>query len=192
MHVANEKLCDHNLIHAYVDGELDNTAQTHFEHHLDSCANCRKGLLAYQQFICELDAVLADEVEVSVPLDFSRIVAARAVSDMSGVRTFAENRKALAICIILGIAGFALVGATTREMSTVVATRLVGKVFGVLGFAWKALYDSITSFAVVSRVVGRKLIVETGNVALVLVLLVLAVLLLSRLISDYHRTGTIE
>jgi len=45
---------------------------------------------------------------------------------------------------------------------------------------------------VISRVLGRKFIVETGNVTVAIVLLALGVLLLSRLISNYHRAGTIE
>ena len=192
MQPNSERLCEQNLIHAYVDGEMDSDAQSFFEQHLEGCQTCRGNLRAHQQFMCELDAALMDDDEVVVPADFSRVVAARAASDMSGVRSVAENKKALVFSLLLGIAGFALIGATTRQLTVGLARRLFARVFGVLDLVWNAVYDSIASVAVISRFLGRKFIVETGSVTLVLVLFALAVVLLSRLISDYHRTGTID
>jgi len=189
---SSNKLCDQNLIPAYIDGDLDDAVQSLFEAHIECCADCRDELRVHQQFICALDSVFINDAEVSVPADFSRIVAARAVSDMSGVRTAAENRKALLICLILAITGFGLIGATTRQMSFSLLRGLVAKVFGVVEFAWSTLYDSVVSVAVVSRVICRKFIVETGNLGLVFVLFAFSVLLLSRLISNYHRTGAVE
>lgn len=90
-----EKFCERNLVTAYVDGELDTTAEARFEEHVISCQDCRLELRVHRQFMCELDALLANDAQLVVPADFSRVVAARAVSDMSGVRTRAENRKAL-------------------------------------------------------------------------------------------------
>jgi hypothetical protein len=69
---------------------------------------------------------------------------------------------------------------------------LAGKAFGLIDVTWNALYDLIASFAVISRVLGRKFIVGTGNLGLALILLAFAVVLLSRLIFSYHRTGAIE
>jgi len=191
MRANDQRLCQQNLIHAYVDGELNDAALSIFESHLHQCAACRGTLLSYKQFICELDAAFVDETNVTLPTDFSRVVAARAVSDMSGVRSLRENKKALAISIILGLVGFALLGASTRQMS-VGLVRLFARVFGVLDFVWTTLSDSIASLAVISRVLGRKFIVETGNATIAFILLILGVVLLSRLISNYHRTGTIE
>ena len=192
MQASYERICERNLIPAYVDGELETDTQALFAEHLDNCGSCRAELRAHQQFICELDAAFTGDVEVAVPLDFSRVIAARAVSDMSGVRSAAENKKALTFCLILAVAGFALIGATTRQLTFNVIRRLVAKVVGLIDFGWNTLYDSIVSVAVVSRVLSRKFIVETGKLGLVVLLLALAVLLLSRLISSYHRTGAIE
>src|SRR5690242_7500830 len=114
MEVKLQKLCEKNLVAAYVDGELDTAAQARFEEHLTDCQECRLELRVHQQFICELDALLTSEVQVAVPVNFSRVVAARAVSDMSGVRTRAEKKKAIVFCLILGVTGFALIGSTTR------------------------------------------------------------------------------
>jgi len=69
---------------------------------------------------------------------------------------------------------------------------LAAKVFGAAGFLWTAFYDAAASVTVISRVVSRKVFFESGNFGVLLVLLALAVLLLSRLISNYHRAGAIE
>jgi anti-sigma factor RsiW len=190
--IDRDKLCDQRLIPAYIDGELDDAAQSLFRQHIDSCSECRDELRIHQQFICALDSVFVNDVEVSVPKDFSRIIAARAVSDMSGVRTAAENRKALLICLVLSVTGFALIGATTRQMSFGVIRGLITKILGVAEFAWATFYNSVLSVAVISRVISRKFIIETGNLRLVIVLFAFAVLLLSRLITNYHRTGAVE
>jgi anti-sigma factor RsiW len=189
---SSEQLCSQNLIPAYIEGELDDAVQSLFEAHLDLCAECRDELRVHQQFLCALDSVFINDAEVSVPAEFSRIVAARAVSDMSGVRSATENKKALLICLVLACAGFGLIGATTRQMSVGLVRGLFAKVTGVLQFLWHTVYDSVVSVAVISRVVSRKFIVETGNVALLFALFALALLVLSRLISNYHRTGAIE
>jgi predicted anti-sigma-YlaC factor YlaD len=188
----SDKFCDPKLIAAYIDGELDDAVQSLFEAHIECCSSCRDELRVHQQFICALDSVFINDPEVSIPADFSRIVAARALSDMSGVRTAAENRKALLICLVLAVTGFALIGATTRQMSLTVFRGLIGKVLAVAEFAWATLYDSVISVAVISRVISRKFIVETGNLGLVFVLFAFSVLLLSRLIANYHRTGAVE
>jgi len=188
----SNSLCDQKLIPAYIDGELDDAAQSLFEAHIECCADCREELRVHRQFICALDSVFINDAEVSVPADFSRIVAARALSDMSGVRTAAENRKALLICLILAVTGFALIGATTRQMSFTLLRTLVAKVVAVAEFAWATLYDSVISLAIISRVISRKVIVESGNLGLVFVLFAFSVLLLSRLIANYHRTGAVE
>jgi anti-sigma factor RsiW len=192
MAASSENFCERSLIPAYVDGELEADAQARFSEHLNHCLSCRDELRFHQQFMCELDAALIEDKEVLMPADFSRMVAARAVSDMSGVRSATEKRRALAFCLILAGAGFALIGATTRQLTFTVIRRLAAKVLGVLEFAWSTLYTTAASIAVVSRVVSRKLVVETGNLGLVLVLLAFAVLLLSRLIANYHRTGAVE
>ncbi|HKG80473.1 MAG TPA: hypothetical protein VKA78_13655 [Pyrinomonadaceae bacterium] len=147
---------------------------------------------AHRLFVCELDAALTDGGEIPVPADFSRMIAARATSDMSGVRTRSENRKALTICVILALAGFALLGARTSAIVTV-AQKSVTTSLGVLRFLATAVYDTVAGLAVIFRVLSRKIIVESGSLVPVLVLLAFAVLILSRLISNYHhRTGATE
>jgi anti-sigma factor RsiW len=189
---GHEKICERNLIAAYVDGELEARATLLFEDHLQSCAPCRAELRAHRLFVCELDAALTDSTEIPVPANFSRMIAARASSDMSGVRTRSENRKALGICLLLALGGFALIGARTSDAIFALVEKFVTTSLGVAGFLATAVYDTVAGVAVIFRVLSRKVIVETGSLGLVLVLLALAVLILSRLIANYHRTGATE
>ena len=187
-----EKICERNLIAAYVDGELEADVTALFEEHLESCASCRAELRAHRLFVCELDAALTETGEIPVPAEFSRMVAARASSDMRGVRTRSENRKALGICLVLALGGFALLGATASETIFMVAEKFISTFFSVAGFISTAVYDTVAGLAVIFRVLSRKIIVESGSLGPVLVLLAVAILILSRLIHNYHRTSATE
>jgi len=187
-----EKICDRGLVGAYVDGELDADLTRLFEDHLESCADCRFELRAHRLFVCELDAAMSDSGEIPVPRDFSRIIATRAATDMRGVRTRSEHRKALTICIILALGGFALVGVTAVNTVFSIAEKFVTTVFGLASFVASAVYDTAAGLVVIFRVVSRKMIIETGSLWPMLVLLAFGVLILSRLISNYHRSGATE
>ena len=188
-----EKICEQNLIGAYVDGELDADLTLVLEDHLESCADCRFELRAHRLFVCELDAAMTDSGdEVPVPRDFSRIIATRATTDMRGVRTRSENRKAFTICVILALGGFALLGATALNSVFMLAEKFVATILGLTGFVATAVYDAVAGLVVISRVVSRKYIIETGSFWPMLVLLAFGVLILSRLISQYHRSGATE
>ncbi|HKY46211.1 MAG TPA: zf-HC2 domain-containing protein, partial [Pyrinomonadaceae bacterium] len=187
-----EKICERNLIAAYVDGELETDVTALFEEHLESCPSCRAELRAHRLFVCELDAALTETGEIPVPAEFSRMVAARASSDMRGVRTRSENRKALGICLILALAGFALLGATARDAIFMIAEKFVSTFFSVVGFISTVVYDTVAGLAVIFRVLSRKIIIESGSLGPVLVLLAVAILILSRMIHNYHRTSATE
>lgn len=189
---VQEKICERNLIAAYVDGELDTDLTLLFEDHVEGCAACRAELRAHRLFVCELDAAMAESAEMPVPDDFSRMVAARAASDMSGVRTRSEHRKALTICAVLALVGFTLLGAAARHTVFTIAERFVGTVFSLIGFVGTAVYDTVAGFAVVFRVLSKKVIIESGSLGPLVALLALAILILSRLISNYHRTSATE
>ena len=187
-----EKICDRGLAGAYVDGELDTDLTELFEKHLDSCADCRFELRAHRLFVCELDAAMSSSSEVPVPRNFSKIIATRATTDMRGVRTRSENRKALTICFVLALAGFALVGVTAVTSVFRIAEKFVAMIFGVASFLATTVYDTAAGVVVIFRVVSRKVIIETGSLWPMLVLLAFGVLILSRLISNYHRSGATE
>lgn len=185
-------ICEMDLASAYVDGELDADLTLLFEEHLNGCAHCRRELQAHRLFMCELDAALTDGVEISVPAGFSKMIATRATTDMRGVRTRPEHRKALGICLALALGGFALIGATARDAIFAIGKQVIATAVGIGEFLSSVVYDAGAAVAVVFGVLSRKLIVETGSLVPVVLLLIAAVLILSRLISKYHRAGATE
>jgi len=187
-----EKICDRNLVGAYVDGELDADLTLLFEEHVESCADCRFELRAHRLFVCELDAAMSNSGEIPVPRDFSHIIATRATTDMRGVRTRSENRKAFTICVLLALGGSALLGVTALSSVFKIAQKFVTTVFGLAAFVATAVYDTAAGLVVIFRVVSRKFIIETGSLWPMLVLLAFGILILSRLISQYHRSGATE
>jgi len=193
MPTGNQKgICESNLCASYVDGELDADQTLLFEEHIEGCARCRADLQAHRLFVCELDAALTDSVEIPVPAGFSKMVAARATTDMRGVRTRPENRKALGICLVLALGGFALLGASARDAIFAIGGKFVAASVSIGEFLSRVVYDAGATIAVVFGVLSRKLIVESGSLVPLLVLLIVAILILSRLISNYHRTGATE
>ena len=183
--------CDENMIAAYVDGELDSANRVSVELHLEGCKDCRAELRAHRMFLCELDSALTQS-EVTIPSDFSRKVAARATSDLRGIRTASENKKALAFCFILAVTALGLLSDASRVTALNGSRQLARTVIGIVSMLWTALYDMVASVIVISRVLSRKLVVESNSLGLLLVLFALAVLLLSRMIVSYHRTSETE
>lgn len=175
---------------AYLDGQLESAAIDQFEAHIAACQPCRAELNAQRQFLCELDSVFSTPKDISIPKDFARIVSARAESDMRGVRTHGERRRALLVCLALGLTAFVLLGATAGSSLLVSAALLTNKVLSVLSLLWTTLHDAVIGMTIVSRVFVRMFLPESPLTNLAaLVVLVLAVASLSHLIIGYHRRG---
>lgn len=189
---VNQDICNQNVIAAYVDSELDYNESILFEKHLEMCEECRTELTAHRLFMCELDSAMTHNADLPVPDNFSRLVAVRAISDMRGVRSKSEHKKAALFSIALALVAFTLLGTTASRSTLGLGRKLVGKIFGLAEFVWTTSYDTVASLTIVSRVLSRKFIVDSGSLGLLLALLAVAVVLLSRLISNYHRTGAIE
>ena len=175
-------------IGAYLDGQLDSHALTQFEAHLDACRTCRAELNAQRQFLCELDSALSTRNELELPPNFARVVSARAASDMSGVRSGGERRRALLVCLTLAITAFTLLGATSGRSVLLNVRMLLSKVMGILTFVWSTLHDAFVGLTIVLRVVVRVFQPQsTITSVLALIVLALAVVSLSQLIISYHR-----
>ena len=189
-----ENPCRADEIAAYLDGELEPTRAARFEEHVRGCADCAAQLSAHEEVLNALDAALADEPALSLPQNFSQVIIAHAQSDMRGVRSAAERGRALRWCLALAAASFLLLGgvAAARPSFAPVASaaRFVG---GLCAILWRALYDAGAGLAVIARTLGGHLIYEShaGGIA-ALLLLASAVVLLARLINNYHRTGAAQ
>ena len=190
---TNKPICETERIAAFIDGDLDPSEHAALEEHINNCSSCTSELHAQRLFMCELDSALAGRGELAVPANFARVVAVHAASDMRGVRDRKEHRRALKFCIILGLAAFALLGATTSKAVILNAQTLANKTVGIFGFFGKAIYNAASGFTVISRVLSGGLIADSRLAGLTaLIVIVLAIGLLTLLISRYHRTRLSE
>ena len=186
---TSQHTCETENIAAYIDGELDPGRHAALEEHLKQCSACATELQTQQLFMCELDSALANRFELAVPPNFAQVVAVHAESDMRGVRSSAEHKRALRFCIILGLAAFALLGFAASKAVVFSVRSTAGKVFGVLGLFAKTTYDAAAGFTVISRVASRGLVTDSRLASMAgLFVIVLAIAVLSFLISRYHRT----
>ncbi len=189
---SHDSECRTDDVATYLDGELSGAASESFETHLKTCAPCATELRTQRQLLCTLDLAFS-EPAFELPRNFSRVVAAHAESDLSGMRKKSERRRALQLCALLALLAFALLGAASRALVFQPARsflRLAGSLLDLFG---RAFYDAGTGVAVIVRVVGRALILAPYGLGLLLVIpFVIALALLPRLIANYHRAQVIE
>jgi hypothetical protein len=190
----NSCCCSEELV-AYLDGELDAASLAALERHLEDCSRCSAELRAERSLQHELNFTLAQEPLLELPKNFAQVVAARAQSDMSGVRERVERKRALCLCAALAAFSFLLLGGAAIGESVLAPVRAFWKAgVALFNFLGHALYDAGAGLAVISRGLGGYLFSQSprGLGPVVLLLLALVLFTLARLIVRYHRTRTIE
>lgn len=193
MNDFSENKCQLEDVAAYLDGELSDAGVNRFEDHLRSCVDCATELRAQRQLLCTLDTAFNGTRSFQLPHNFTRIVTARAESDLSGMRNKHERRRALKLCAVLALVSFALLGAAAR---TIVfdPVRTFFRIAGsLLELAWQATSEAVMSAGVLVRViVGAVLLTQNGLALLMLVAFLFSISVLPFLLVKYHRAQTIE
>src|SRR5713226_1782966 len=190
--LSHDHECRTDDVAAYLDGELDGAASESFEAHLKTCAPCATELRMQRQLLCTLDLAFS-EPSFEMPRNFSRVVAAHAESDLSGMRRKGERRRAFQLCALLALLAFALLGAASRALVFQPARAFLRIAGSLLDLVGRALYDAGSGAAVIVRVVGRALILAPHGSGLLLVIpFVIALALLPRLIANFHRAQLVE
>ncbi|HXD31399.1 MAG TPA: zf-HC2 domain-containing protein [Pyrinomonadaceae bacterium] len=185
--------CQIDQIASYLDDELDGVALSQFKAHLIECPRCRAELADQQRLLGTLNAALTNKSELSLPPNFARVVAAHAESDMSGMRTSTEHRRAFQWCAILAVASVALLGVAARTYLANLLRTVARPASIAVDLVWTTIYDAVTGLVVISRVISKGFVPGSSLVRLFgFLLLGFAVLVLSRLISNYHRTRLID
>lgn len=194
MNASNNKLsCQRDQIAAYLDGELDAVVCALLEEHLKLCSACSAELADQRLLLCTLASTFGSASNLPLPTDFARLVAARAESDMSGVRDRREHRLALRLCAALAITAFALLGVASSKVVLHFVGQLIGHVAGVFDLGWTAAYDAVAGLTIVSRMLSKVFIPGSLLVGLIVFLLLgLVLLLLSRLIAHHNRTRLVD
>jgi hypothetical protein len=191
--LSNDNRCQAEDVAAYIDGELGGSALESFEAHLRTCAQCAEELRLQRQLLCTLDAAFSGSRSFALPQNFTRVVAAHAESDMSGMHKKSERRRALQLCAILTLASFALLGAASRVLVFQPARSFLRVAGSLCELVWRTIYDGGTGIDVIVRMVGRAVLLSPYGLGLFLALaFLIAVSLLPRLIASYHRAQIIE
>ncbi len=175
---------------AYLDSELSAEAAARFEQHAHTCAACAATLNEQRRLLCLLDVAFGDmQHQPGLPRDFSRVVQARAQSDMGRLRQRGERKRALLLCAGLTALAFALLGA--RAFGEAFApVRVVARALGAaLDMFGHMLVETGQGTLLILRALGAQLAREPGAHRLLLFTgLTGVIVLLLRLISSYHRT----
>ncbi len=175
---------------AYLDSELSAESAARFEAHARACAACAATLNEQRRLLRLLDAAFGDmSRQPGLPRDFSRVVQARAQSDMGRLRQRGERWRALLLCVGLTVLAFALLGARAfgEAFAPVrVAARALGAALDML---WHVLVETGQGAALILRALGAQLAREPGLPRFLLFIgLTGVIVLLLRLINSYHRT----
>ena len=190
---SDQNRCQLEDVAAYLDGELDGAALETFEAHLKSCADCAAELRVQRQLLCTLDFAFNGSRPFELPRDFTRVVAAHAENDLSGMRKWSERRRALQMCAVLALISFALLGAASRALVFDPVRSFFRVTGSLLNLVWQAIYDAGTEVAIIVRVVGRAVVLGPHGLWLFLALAFLTSLsLLPFLIAKYHRARIVE
>ena len=190
---SDQNRCQLEDVAAYLDGELDGAALETFETHLKSCLDCAAELRVQRQLLCTLDFAFNGSRPFELPRDFTRVVAAHAENDLSGMRKWSERRRALQMCAVLALISFALLGAASRALVFDPVRSFFRVTGGLLNLVWQAIYDAGTEVAIIVRVVGRAVVLGPHGLWLFLALAFLTSLsLLPFLIAKYHRAQIAE
>ncbi|MGZ8843684.1 MAG: anti-sigma factor family protein [Pyrinomonadaceae bacterium] len=192
MNDFTENRCQVEDVAAYIDGELSGIGLDLFEAHLKSCVDCAEELRAQRQLLCTLDVAFGGSRSFNLPKNFTRVVTARAESDLSGMRNKGERRRALQLCIALALVSFALLGAAVRTVVFDPIWSFFRVAGSVLHLAWQATSEAAASAAIVVRVLARAILFSENGLGLLLAIFLLFISCLPFLLAKYRRAQIVE
>jgi anti-sigma factor RsiW len=132
----------------YLDGEMSASDRNAFEAHIEECAGCRIEIELHREIENIPDAIV-------LPTGFSKVVAATAESQVSGLRKRKERKTTLAIIAGLMIAVFLVLGANMRSLVSVLAFG-VEKAGSFLGLVGTFLLNLVLGLAVIVKVAATQ------------------------------------
>jgi len=185
----NDNICPREEVFAYIDCELSAEDELDMEGHFAECATCREELNSQKKVSTTLEILLEEESRnIELPKDFTKVVTAKAESNVSGLRHRKERSHALFICMILFL--IIIVGLGAEVTSVLRATGEFGDQFyAVFGFVFRLIYDIGIGVAVILKSFGHRIVVSSvASLFLLIVIFVSISLSLSRLVLRYSRS----
>ena len=176
---------------AYLDGELDVAASALYEGHVGECAACSDALNEQRRLLCLLDNAFSQravERRDELPKEFTRVVTARARTDMGGLRSRSERAFSAKLTLVLAALTAVMLGASSSDAAFAPAGAALRAVAGVARLTAHAALDAGAGLAVILRALGGRLVAGPQPLAVLYCLLSgCAFLFLLRLIKSYHR-----
>ena len=192
MHSETSKIkdvCSDDAIFAYLDGELSPQEELDLEFHFAECKKCADEVNAQKKVSNSLEIILEDEMKnIELPENFTKVVTAKAESDVSGLRQGREIRRAL--WISGGLLLLVTLGLGTKvKVFWTTAGSFVDKIYAVAAFAGHLVYDTAIGVTVILRSLSHKFVFGSFiSLVLVVAFFIVAFLSLSRLILRHNRS----
>lgn len=185
---TTKEKCLRAEISAYIDGELSPAEELALEVHIASCKGCLTELNQQKQILSALDFSLDDEKEIELPENFAKVVAVRAESGVSGLRSKEERFRALFLCVALFL--MTLIGLSAESENFPAALARFGeRIFAVMGFTAHLFYDIAIGLTVIIRSFGGQFFFNSAvSILIAAILFIASAAVLSNLIFRSNRS----
>lgn len=181
--------CPHEEIVAYIDGELSLREELDLDLHLSNCKICTDELNSQKKVSTILEILLEDKAEdIKLPENFTKIITARAESNVSGLRHPKERLSAVFISAVLILP--VVIGLGTKfETLRFAAQKFTHQFLTVVGFIWHTLLDTALVFAVILRSLIQHFVYSSAlTLFLILTVFAMTALILSKMILRFERS----
>lgn len=180
--------CPREEIAVYLDGELSLEDELILENHLADCQTCRTEINLHKKMFSVLDMAFEANQEVELPKNFAKVVAAKAASKVSGLRSKEERFRALAIGA--GLFLLTLVGLSIESDRFLTALGIIsGQVVTIFTIGFRMFSDFVVGLAIVSRSLSQQIVFSSiFPIILVICILAFLVFTFSRLRLRFSRS----
>ena len=181
--------CPRVEIAEYIDRKLKLRDELDLELHFAQCETCATELKAQEKVSTTLEILLEEEKEtIKLPENFTKIVTAKAESNLDGVRSRKERSKGLFIfAILFAMIAFAI--GLEGKTITFAFEKFADQFLAVGGFVTHLFYQLVLGVSVVFGSMSNNFVFSSTLTFLAIVItFVLAFLMLSRMIFLYNRT----
>ena len=147
----SEESCPRAEIAAYIDCELSPRAELLLEEHLAVCEICRAELNEQKKLLSALEFALEEKAaEIEIPKDFAKVVATRAESGVSGLRSPKGRGRAVFLCVSLFF--ILLIGLGAEAEKVFAATGVAfEKSVALVSFLGRLTFDAAFAIVVILR-----------------------------------------
>jgi anti-sigma factor RsiW len=185
---TTENICPRSEISAYLDGELAPGEELALEAHVAFCTGCLAELNMQKQLLAALDSGLEKQTEIELPENFARVVAVRAESGVTGLRSREERFRALFLSVLLLLIVLIGLGAETGHVFTALS-KIGEHSIIVVRFVGHLIFDLAIGTTIILRSLSGQFVFNSAiSFVLGAFLFGLSTLLLSRLISRFNRS----